>query len=74
MGLAIKDFSSSMILWVYTLLSKDSLVPKCTYRNVYWSAIYILAKSQRQHKYPVTGKWFDPLWRIHCSEHDTAVK
>ena len=38
------------------------------------AALFTIAKTQKQHKYPSTGKWIKRMWCIHTVENYKAVK
>ena len=50
------------------MTSKDT----CT--SVFLAAIYTIAKTWKQHKWPSTEEWIKKMWYIYAMEYHSAIK
>ena len=60
--------------WVYTpkLLKAGSRRDICI--PMFIATLFTIAKSWRQHKCPLTGKWINTMWSLHTMEYYSAFK
>ena len=51
-----------------TKREKDTCTP------IFMVALFIIARTWKQPRYPSTGEWIRKLWYIYIMEYDTAIK
>ena len=38
------------------------------------AALFTVARTQKQHRYPLTDEWIKKLWYIYTMEHHSVIK
>ena len=53
---------------------KETLIQKDTCNPVFIAALFIIAKTWKQPKYPLTEEWIKKMWYIETMEYYSAIK
>ena len=50
------------------------MVQKDTYTPVFIAALFIIAKTRKQPKCPLTNEWIKKMWYVYTMEYYSAIK
>ena len=59
------------ILGIYL---EKNMVQKDTYTPVFIAALFIIAKTRKQPKCPLTNEWIKKMWYVYTMEYYSAIK
>ena len=51
-----------------TIIQKDSSTP------MFIAVLFMITKTWKQHKYPLTDEWINKMWYIYTMEYYSAIK
>ena len=63
--------SAVLLLDIYP---EETITEKDTCTLVFTAALFIIARTWRQHRCPLIDEWIKKLWDIYTMEHYSAIK
>ena len=56
------------------IYTDKTIIWKDTYTPVFIAALFTIARTYKQPKYPSTEEWINKIWHIYTMEYYSAVK
>ena len=60
------------LCWAHTL--RKAIIEKDTCTPMFIAALFTIARTQKQPRYPLTDEWIKKLWYIYTMEYHSAIK
>ena len=60
------------LCWAHTL--RKTIIEKDTCTPMFIAALFTIARTQKQPRYPLTDEWIKKLWYIYTMEYHSAIK
>ena len=54
--------------------TKETRIERDMYTPMFITALFITARTWKQHRYPLTDEWIKKLWYIYTMEYYSAIK
>ena len=68
------ELSYSLAILLLGIHTKETRVERDTCTPMFIAALFIIAKTWKQHRCPSANKWIRKLWNIYTMEYYSAIK